>query len=177
MKQLIKFIITFAVAAVVLLLFRAMVVTLYTVNDTALQPEFMLGDRILVNRWSYGLRTGNDDGLFRYGRIMKSNVDKGDIIAVDSANDSISAIIICKCVALPGDTITHKGMTTVVPGLHNCADQDYYMVELFDKNKATKHGIVGEKSIIGRVCMVVFNHDDNAPFYTGYDKDRVFVMK
>ena len=66
MKQLIKFIITFAVAAVVLLLFRAMVVTLYTVNDTALQPEFMLGDRILVNRWSYGLRTGNDDGLFRY---------------------------------------------------------------------------------------------------------------
>ena len=68
-------------------------------------------------------------------------------------------------------------MTTVVPGLHNCSNQDYYMVELFEKNKGTKHGIVAEKSIIGRVCMVVFNHDDNAPFYNGYDKDRVFVMK
>ena len=57
-RQLLKTLITLAVAIVAMLLFRAAVVTVCCVEGDALQPVFLAGDRVLVNRWSYGLRTG-----------------------------------------------------------------------------------------------------------------------
>lgn len=174
MRQSLKFIIAFAIAAVVLLLFRALVFTLCVVDGNALNPELQQGDRVLVNRWSYGLRTGSECGLFRYGRILKSEVRPGDIIAVENPTDSVEGVFIFRCKNTPGDTISYKGNMIIVPGLFNCAKEDYYWLETVDNKQ---FGLIGESRIIGRVCMVVFNHDDSQPFYTGYDKDRLFVLK
>lgn len=180
MRQCAKFIIAFAVAAVVLLLFRAVVLTLYTINGEALMPELHKGDRVLVNRWSYGLRTGQENSLFAYGRLLKSDIKRGDIVAVENPNDSVNGVFILRCKHLPGDTITIDGKKTLVPGLYNCDKEDCYWMESLNpqvKADSRAFGFVGESRIIGRVCMVVFNHNDSLPFYDGYDKKRFFLLK
>ena len=180
MRQLQKFIIALGVAVVLTLLFRALVFTVYTVDGTALMPYLHQGDRILVNRWSYGLRTGHSDGLFEYGRLLKTDIQRGDIIAVENPNDSISGIYICRCKHVPGDTVSHQGAKLVVPGLFNCANEDYYWLESLNPSVAIDSrvfGFVGESRIIGRVSMVVYNHNDSLPIYTGYDKNRFLLVK
>lgn len=180
MRQWLKFLMAFAIAAVILLLFRALVTTMYVVGGTALQPEFHEGDRVMVNRWSYGLRTGSDNGLFRYGRLLKSEVKRGDIIAVDNISDTIPGIFIFRCKHLPGDTVTYKGRQFIVPGLYSCDKEDYYWLESVNQRDSVDSrmfGFVGESHIIGRVCMVLYNHNDSLPFYKGYDKDRLFLLK
>lgn len=180
MKALFKFILVLAVAALMMLAFRALAFTLYAVGGNSLEPELHCGDRVLVNRWSYGLRTGGRDGLFRYGRICRSEVKRGDIVAFDSPVDSLDGVFVCRCTALPGDTIRVNGDLILVPGLSTCADENYYWMEAVGTDNPVDSrvfGLVPESSIIGRVCMVVYSHDDSMPFYTGYITGRVLLLK
>ena len=66
-----------------MLAFRALVMTVCTIEGDGLSPQFLEGDRVVINRWSYGLRTGKKDGLFDYGRICQQKVEKGDFIAFE----------------------------------------------------------------------------------------------
>ena len=81
-----------AVALVVMLAFRSLVMTVCTVDGKGLEPVFQAGDRVVVNRWSYGLRTGEKGGLFDYGRICRQDIKKGDFIAFE---DSLRQMLIC----------------------------------------------------------------------------------
>lgn len=161
MFNTLKFLIALIVAVVVMLIFRALVFTIYTVPGTTLEPVFKAGDRVMVNRWSYGLRTG-DDSLFPYGRLCRQKVTKGDWIAVE---DSTGHVLLGQCQALPGDTIRLDSRTIIVPGKLTCAHHDYYHIGNF--------GLVREEQIIGRVAFVVFNHKLNEPLWRGYDASRL----
>ena len=172
MRSSLKFLVALAIAFVVMLAFRTLVMTVCTVDGKGLEPVFQAGDRVVVNRWSYGLRTGEKGSLFDYGRICRQEIKKGDFIAFE---DSLGKMLICRCAALPGDTILDK----VVPGLVNCADQDYYWVESLGKNNATdsrQMGFIPEERIIGRACLILYNHAPSAPFWKGYMKDRVLLL-
>ena len=172
MRNTVKTLLALAVAIVVMLLVRAAVVTICCVEGEALQPTFLAGDRVVVNRWSYGLRTGEKGSLFDYGRICRQEIKKGDFIAFE---DAMGKVLICRCAALPGDTIFGK----IVPGLLNCADQDYYWVESLGKNNATDSrqlGFIPEERIIGRACLILYNHHPKAAFWKGYMKDRLLLL-
>ena len=172
MRGSIKFLMALAVAFVVMLAFRALVMTVCTVGGDGLEPVFQEGDRVVVNRWSYGLRTGEKGSLFDYGRICRQEIKKGDFIAFE---DAMGKVLICRCAALPGDTIFGK----IVPGLLNCADQDYYWVESLGKNNATDSrqlGFIPEERIIGRACLILYNHHPKAAFWKGYMKDRLLLL-
>ncbi|MDD5895282.1 MAG: signal peptidase I [Prevotellaceae bacterium] len=162
-----KTLLAIAVATVALLAFRALVLTIYTIEGAALEPTFKSGDRILVNRWSYGLRTGETDGLFGYGRLGFTMPDKGDIIAFDSPG--ASKIFVGRIKALPGDTITTVQGPFLVPGEITCAEQNHYVVEMGKKRELLA---VPETNIIGRVILIVYNHDNSRPFYSGYTPNR-----
>lgn len=180
MKASARFILALTVAALIMLAFRALAFTLYSVGGNSLEPELLGGDRVLVNRWSYGLRTGSRDGLFRYGRICRSEVERGDIVAFDSPLDSVDGVFVCRCRSLPGDTIRVNGDLMLVPGLVTCADENYYWMEAIGTGNTIDSrvfGFVPESSIIGRVCLVVFSHDDCRPFYTGYRPERTLLLK
>ncbi|MBQ2950437.1 MAG: hypothetical protein IJE12_05255 [Prevotella sp.] len=180
MRKALKVLAPFIVAAAILFLFKGLVYSMYVLEGRGLQPEFMKGDRILVNRWSYGLRTGSEEGLFRYGRLLKSEVKRGDIIAVEDPHKSMKGMYVFRCKHIPGDTITYKGAKYVVPGLFCCANENYYWLEDLNPNDtidSNLFGYVGESHIIGRVFMVLYNHNDSLPFYKGYDKDRLFLLK
>ena len=177
MRSAVKFLLTLAGAFVVMLAFRGLVMTVCTIEGDGLAPQFEAGDRVVVNRWSYGLRTGEKGSLFDYGRLCRQEVKKGDFIAFE---DSLGQVLICQCTAVPGDTVYIKKAPCVVPGLLTCDDQDYYWVRSVSKNNpidSRQLGFIPEARIIGRACLVLFNRNPEAPFWKGYRSDRLLLPK
>ena len=85
MRGTVKFLGAIAAAFMVMLAFRGLVMTVLTIEGDGLAPQFVEGDRVVVNRWSYGLRTGKKGGLFDYGRICRQEVGKGECIAFEDS--------------------------------------------------------------------------------------------
>lgn len=170
MRSTLKFLLALIVAFVLMFAFRALMFTIYNVDSTGMEPVFESGDRVMVNRWSYGLRTGGE-GIFPYGRICRQQVEKGDLIAID---DSLGGVGLFECLALPGDTVKMQGRTFIVPSIRNCAREDYYYVQTPGRGSRTPI-FVPERSIIGRACLIVYNHDPQRPFWTGYNKRRFLL--
>ncbi len=176
MSNWLKFVIALAVAFVLVLAFRALAFSIYTVEGDGLQPTYISGDRLLVNRWSYGLRI-DGNGLLPYSRMLRKPVNKGDIVVFDLPGDSIRGEFIARCKAVPGDTLRLKEGVVVVPGLKDCADADYYWLEsLHPKNPVDSRylGFISERNIIGRVVSILYSHDDQKNFLEGYRKERMF---
>ena len=174
MRKTAKFLIALVLALLLMLCFRAVVFTICTVDGDALAPILCKGDRVLVNRWSYGLRVGSDEGLIGYTRLGRRAVSRGDIIAFDNPQNT-DQVLICRCEALPGDTVESQGQRMVVPGLVNCAGRDYYwMHAIGDSVAVDSHtlGFISEEFIIGRVTTIVYSHDPEAPFWRGWRRDR-----
>lgn len=171
-----KFLVALVVAFVLMIAFRALAMTVYTIGDDTLSPRLLIGDRVLVNRWSYGLRVCGG-GLFTYGRIGRQKVSRGDLVAVDGEGSgvSVSRPAIFRCGAVPGDTIVLAGVMTVVPGLEQCADADYYMMEPVGQGGEHCQGFVREEQIVGRVTHVVYHHDPSQPLWQGWESSRTFM--
>lgn len=180
MRGTLKFLFAFAVALLLMLAFRALVFTIYTVEGSALEREFVAGDRVMVNRWSYGLRTGGE-GLFSYGRLMRRPIERGDLVAFEDPSDpNRQRVLICQCAAIPGDTILVDGRLTEVPGLQNCSDTDYYwMSSLNDDNPLDSRyfGFVPELCVIGRAFLIVYSLDPDKRFPDGWRQDRFLLLK
>lgn len=181
MRSLLKFLGALIIALLAMLAFRAIAFTIYTVPGEGLEPAFLRGDRVMVNRWSYGLRTGGE-GLFAYGRILRQPVKRGDLVAV---NDSTGQVIICRCTAVPGDSVSiiskkaSECAKMIVPGTITCADHDYYWMQPINRqgNRSSHRlGFIPEESIIGRVCLIAYNHNDSLPLWKGYHPQRWFVL-
>ena len=157
-----RFLLALIVAFALMMAFRVLAMTVYTISDDALMPQLSRGDRVLVNRWSYGLRVSGG-ALFSYGRIGRQQVNVGDLVVVDSDEGDASTTSIFRCAAVPGDTVTIDGLLTVVPSLEACADADYYLME-----DCAGRGFVREEQIIGRVTHIVYSHNLEAPLWMGW---------
>lgn len=159
MRKWLKNVIALASAFVLMLAFRTLVFSIHSVRGDGLAPLFHNGDRLLLNRCSYGLRI-EGHGLLPYSRLMRQPVKRGDIVAFRVPRDSVAGIYIARCKGIPGDTVhTHKGKL-IVPGLKTCAKADYYWLEaLNQQNPAdSRHlGFIPESSIIGEVITVLYN--------------------
>ena len=162
MRDAVNTVLALACAAVFILLVRALAVTVYAIPDNLLAPHLVAGDRVLVNRWSYGLRTGGDS-IFRYTRWMKSPVKKGDFIAFNSPADSthrISArpVLMGRVVAVPGDTITAYGKRFVIPDRYQiCTCRPVASHYLVGTDSASHRLLVHEQHIIGRAFLILYN--------------------
>ncbi len=118
MRSLIKFIVALAASVLLMLLFRSVAFTIYTVPQSGIKPWLVGGDRVLVNRWNYGLRTGGY-GRFAYIRWFAKPVGKGELVAFNYPLDTLHAIgsrPVCAafCAAGPGDT-AFVGKQPVIP--------------------------------------------------------------
>lgn len=181
MRQLLKFILSLVVAFIAMLGVRSLVATIYTVEGEGLSPAFEAGDRVMVNRWSYGLRTGSVGGLFSYGRLCRQEIAMGDLIAYEDPRDSTNRTVLFGCCqAQPGDTVEHEGRMLVLPSRKDCADDDYYWIRALGEGNPTdsRHlGFIGERRIIGRAFLIVYNHDDTKPLWKGWRHDRLLLLK
>ncbi|MBP5340426.1 MAG: signal peptidase I [Prevotella sp.] len=172
MRRLSLFAIPFLLAIVLMLVFRAVGMTVCTVEGDALSPQFIAGDRVLVNRWSYGLRIAGGPH-FGYGRLWRQKVERGDLVAFD--HPQTGEMLLCRCKGLPGDTLQVEGKSLVVPSLKACADGDYYWMESLGRDKSQDSrllGFVAEEHIIGRVIMVVYSHHPDSSLWKGWLGNR-----
>ena len=120
MKSALKFVMALTVTILLMLAFRALAFTVYTVRGTALEPAFSDGDRVLVNRWSYGLRTGGGK-MFRYVRWVARPVERGELVVFNNPADTARPVsrrnaMAYYCKGVPGDTVRAGNATLVVPG-------------------------------------------------------------
>ena len=171
MKKTLRFLLAFLIAFAIMMVVRVIGVTLYTISGTGLEPVFQAGDRVMVNRWSYGLRVGGKDCFFGYGRIARQSVEKGDLVAFENPQNN-DQILIYRCKGLPGDTIVHEGNTFVVPSLRDCADADYYWLETLDSHQL---GFIAEEYLIGRAFMVVYSRNPLEPLWKGWRSNRILL--
>ena len=171
MRRLTLFAIHFLLAIVLMLVFRAVGMTVCTVDGNALSPTFLPGDRVLVNRWSYGLRVAGSR-LFGYGRLWRQKVERGDLVAFE--HPQTGEMLLCRCKGLPGDTLQTDGKKIVVPSLKDCADGDYYWMESAAKSptNCSPLGFVAEEQIVGRVLMVVYSHHPDSSLWSGWRSNR-----
>ena len=159
MTEWLKYTLTLTAAMLLMVAVRTLVVSVHSVDGTALEPLFHDGDRLLVNRCSYGLRI-EGNRLLPYSRLWRQPVRRGDIVAFKAPGEESRGILIARCTAVPGDSVSVVGGPLVVPGTVNCADGDYFWLEsLNSTNPAdSRHlGFIHERYIVGRVATVLYN--------------------
>lgn len=94
-------------AVIVVLLIKAFAFTSCTIPSTGMENSLYQGERVLVNKWSYGLRVP-----FSTWRWLEKPVGKGDIVLFNNPNPrSLQTAVgnrelfISRCVGVPGDTL------------------------------------------------------------------------
>ncbi len=94
---------TIVTAVVLALIIRSFVIQPYKIPTGSMEPTLLPKDRILVLRYSYGLRIP-----FTFKRIAKFNTPKtGDIVVFNYPED-IKRAFIKRCIAKEGDTLEIK---------------------------------------------------------------------
>lgn len=119
---------TGVILAVVLL--RGCVATSYSIPSSGMENSLYRGERILVNKWSYGLRLPFM-GLWGYHRWAERPVHKDDILVFNNPANLLQATIdrkevfISRCLGVPGDTLLVDSLFSVIPSEKNAPDQKF----------------------------------------------------
>lgn len=110
MKATAKIAIGTVAAVLVVLLLRGCVATSYLIPSSGMENTLLRGERILVNKWSYGLRLPLM-AWWGYHRWADSPVGKQDVIVFNNPANLSQPVIdrretfIGRCIGLPGDTL------------------------------------------------------------------------
>lgn len=118
-KRNYKWILAFTGAIVVVLLFRGFAFTSCLIPSTGMENSLFQGERILVNKWSYGLRVPFIS-IFPYHRWCERPVEKQDIVVFNNPANIRQPIIdqreiyISRCLGTPGDTLLVDSLFSIV---------------------------------------------------------------
>ena len=108
----------------VVVLLRGCVMTSYLIPSSGMENSLFQGERILVNKWSYGLRLPLM-ALWNYHRWADSPVQKEDIIVFNNPANLSEPVIsrretfISRCIGVPGDTLLIDSLFSVIPSEKN----------------------------------------------------------
>ena len=113
-----KWILAFAGAVAVVLLLRGFAFTSCLIPSTGMENSIFQGERILVNKWSYGLRVPLMS-LFSYHRWCERSVRQQDVVvfnnpaAIGQPTIDRREIYISRCIGTPGDTLLVDSLFSV----------------------------------------------------------------
>ena len=113
-----KWIFAFAGAIAVVLLLRGFAFTSCLIPSTGMENSLFQGERILVNKWSYGLRVPLMS-LFSYHRWCERSVRQQDVVvfnnpaATGQPTIDRREIYISRCIGTPGDTLLVDSLFSV----------------------------------------------------------------
>ena len=113
-----KWILVFAGAIAVVLLLRGFAFTSCLIPSTGMENSLFQGERILVNKWSYGLRVPLMS-LFSYHRWCERSVRQQDVVvfnnpaAIGQPTIDRREIYISRCIGTPGDTLLVDSLFSV----------------------------------------------------------------
>ena len=113
-----KWILAFAGAIVIVLLLRGFAFTSCLIPSTGMENSLFQGERILVNKWSYGLRLPLMSA-FSYHRWRERPVQKRYIVVfnnpagIQQPTIDRREIYISRCIGTPGDTLLVDSLFSV----------------------------------------------------------------
>ena len=113
-----KWIFAFAGAIAVVLLLRGFAFTSCLIPSTGMENSLFQGERILVNKWSCGLRVPLMS-LFSYHRWCERSVRQQDVVvfnnpaAIGQPTIDRREIYISRCIGTPGDTLLVDSLFSV----------------------------------------------------------------
>ena len=113
-----KWILAFVGAIVIVLLLRGFAFTSCLIPSTGMENSLFQGERILVNKWSYGLRLPLMSA-FSYHRWRERPVQKRDIVVfnnpagIQQPTIDRREIYISRCIGTPGDTLLVDSLFSV----------------------------------------------------------------
>ena len=109
MKQLLKAVL---IAAALVVLIKVFAFTSCTIPSTGMENSLLRGERVIVNKWRYGLRLPLM-GMTGYHRLAARGVERGDIVLFNNpaGKGTIDRreLFINRCIGLPGDTLMLNG--------------------------------------------------------------------
>lgn len=109
MKQLLKAVL---IAAALVVLIKVFAFTSCTIPSTGMENSLLRGERVIVNKWSYGLRLPLM-GMTGYHRLAARGVERSDIVLFNNpaGKGTIDRreLFINRCIGLPGDTLMLNG--------------------------------------------------------------------
>lgn len=109
MKQLLKAVL---IAAALVVLIKVFAFTSCTIPSTGMENSLLRGERVIVNKWSYGLRLPLM-GMTGYHRLAARGVERGDIVLFNNpaGKGTIDRreLFINRCIGLPSDTLMLNG--------------------------------------------------------------------
>ena len=114
-----KWILVFAGAIVIVLLLRGFAFTSCLIPSTGMENSLFQGERILVNKWSYGLRVPFMS-IFSYHRWRERPVREQDIVVFNNPAGIRQPVIdrreiyIGRCIGVPGDTLFIDSLFSVI---------------------------------------------------------------
>lgn len=110
-KNLFFWIKALLIAVVGVLLLQLFAFNSCYIPSSGMENSLFCGDRIIVNKWAYGLRLPGMS-IFGYQRIAESDIHKNDIIVFNNPHSSTintptesRAVYISRCMGLPADTL------------------------------------------------------------------------
>lgn len=110
----------FSAAAVGVLLLRGFALTSCLIPSEGMENTLYRGERILVNKWSYGLRLPFMS-LLSYQRWNSCGVKRGEIVLFNNPIDRFQPVIdqreifISRCIGVPGDTLLVDSLFSLLP--------------------------------------------------------------
>ena len=112
-----KWILAFVGAIVIVLLLRGFAFTSCLIPSTGMENSLFQGERILVNKWSYGLRLPLMSA-FSYHRWRERPVQKRDVVfnnpaGIQQPTIDRREIYISRCIGTPGDTLLVDSLFSV----------------------------------------------------------------
>jgi len=115
MKRIPTYIKVLFTAILIVLLVKTFAVTSCSIPSSGMENTLYQGEKVLVNKWSYGLRIP-----FTTSHILTERVQKGDVVLF---NNPIPAdretpifarpLFISRCVGVPGDTLMMNNELTI----------------------------------------------------------------
>ena len=118
MKKGCKIAITIVGVALVVVLLRGCVATSYLIPSSGMENSLYQSERILVNKWSYGLRLPFRK-LWGYPRWADSPANLSEPV-IDRRE-----VFISRCIGIPGDTLLIDSLFSVIPSEKNAPDQKF----------------------------------------------------
>lgn len=92
-------------AILIVLLVKTFAITSCSIPSTGMENTLYQGEKVLVNKWSYGLRIP-----FTTSHFLPQKAKKGDVVLFNNPTDKKTSILtrrpfISRCVGVPGDTL------------------------------------------------------------------------
>lgn len=179
-QKLIKEIKSIAIIIVAVLTFRSMFFEPFRIPSGSMIPTLMIGDFILVNKFSYGLKVPFTDMVFgdkSFNPIYiagKSEPKRGDVIVFKYPKD-LSVNYIKRVVGLPGDTLEIRNKVVYINDKAiepKEFDGKEIMADMDDKFKG--YNLKFYKVKTGEAEHVIQQDNDN---YYKVDYDKVTIPK